>query len=122
VYSVILRGDGVLDYEGKAFVASAGHRTAHVLPGDVVRLAAEFDAAGFNRLSWRVNCFEKFVSDHGTVRVTLRRGDHSHTIDHNLGDGCAPAALARLESRVMSVAEPAIRDWIHCDGPCSNVP
>jgi hypothetical protein len=122
VYSVTVRGDGAVDYDGKAFVAALGHRTAHVSRTAVSELVSSFDASSFERMSWQTNCPARFVSDHATLRTTLRRGGRAHAIDHNLGDGCAPPELGRLEAEVMHVLEPAIYDFIHCDGPCSNAP
>jgi hypothetical protein len=115
VYAVTLRGDGAVDYEGKAFVAVKGHRAARVAPSAIAELVRHFDAVNFDGMTWRKNCPEKYTTDHGTVRVTFRRGDRSHTLDHDLGDGCAPADLHRLEDHLNMVMKPAIDDLVRCD-------
>jgi hypothetical protein len=119
VYSVTLRADGTVDYYGESFVAVRGHQTARVSPSAVSDLVSSFDAAGFDTLTWHVKCPEKFVTDHSTLRTTLRHGGQAHSVLHNLGDGCPPPELVLLEAQVMRVVEPAIRDFIHCDGPCA---
>lgn len=115
VYAVTLRGDGALDYEGKAFVAVRGHRSARVAPNAIADLVRHFDAVNFDGMAWRKNCPEKYTTDHGTVRLTFRRGGRSHTVDHDLGDGCAPADLRRLEDHLNMVIQPAIDDLVRCD-------
>jgi hypothetical protein len=115
VYGATLRGDGSIDYEGKAFVGVTGHRSAHVSPGAVAGLVRRFDEVHFDRLSWRKDCPEAYATDHSSVQLTLRRGKRAHTIDDDLGDGCAPAALRQLEEDVMMVIEPAIDELLRCD-------
>jgi hypothetical protein len=56
VYSVTFRGDGTLEYEGKAYVAAKGHRSANVSPGAVADLVRHFDDVHFESLTWRKNC------------------------------------------------------------------
>jgi hypothetical protein len=118
-FNITLRGDGVLDYDGKMFVAARGRRSGHVSPSAVADLVRNFDEVGFETLTWRKNCPEKYTTDHGTVQLTFRRGGRSHTLEHDLGDVCAPMELRHLEEHVSAVIEPAIHDLVQCEaGTC----
>ena len=53
------------------------------------------------------------------MKLTFRRGAHSHSLEHDLGDGCAPADLHRLEAHLGTVIVPAIHDLVNCEaGTC----
>jgi hypothetical protein len=115
-YGVQLSGDGLVEYEGKAFVAVRGRATSRVGGAAVAALIARFEAAGFFRLDWDDPC-DRISTDSPTSTLTFVRGGRKRTIADYHGNGCMPPVLRELENEVDRVA--ATAPWVMCDaGDC----
>lgn len=114
-YSVTIKGDGTVIYEGRNFVPTQGTITTTVPVESVERLVAEFDDADFFALEedYSVN-----ATDLPTTITTLSIGGTTKRIVH-YGVGCdvddpvldtAPEALCRLEALIDEVA--GTKKWV----------
>lgn len=115
VYSLTFRATGDVEYEGNAYVGVHGRQTTRINPEQFSSLIKMLDAARFEQMTWQHNCPDKFTTDHSTIRTSVSRSGRTHTVEHNLGDGCAPQTLVDLEKAILAAPGPAVRGWTRCD-------
>jgi hypothetical protein len=72
----------------------------HITPDRFARLVARFDSMHYESLTWDRDCPAKHTTDHATIRTSIARRGKAASLDHNLGDGCAPQALIDLEKAI----------------------
>ena len=106
-YTVIIHGDGRVEYNGKANVKEKGAREGRVGADAIRALVNEFAKAKFFTLSEDYsgkNC-KRYCTDLPTAvtEVTLR--DFNHHVKHYYGCGGAPKALFDLESFIDKLAD-----------------
>lgn len=111
-YTVTLRGDGSVEYVGRQFVGKRGRATDKVPPADVLALVRKLDAAGFDRLAVPTPCPKGIATDNPTHTLTLERGGRAHTVEHYMGNLCAPPVLVELEDAVDAAAK--TQRWTSC--------
>jgi hypothetical protein len=111
-YKVTLRGDGTVLYDGDKFVKVHGKVTDHVAPADVEALAQAFADAGFDKLNVPDPCSKGIATDNPTNRLTVVRGGKRRTVEHYLGNQCAPPELSKLADAVDKTAH--TDRWIRC--------
>lgn len=111
-YSVEIRGDGSVEYVGKAYVGKRGRQGTQIAPAALVALAARFEKASFFRLDWADPC-ELVATDNPTAKLTFTTGLRTRTIDDYHGNGCMPKVLRELEDEVDRVAGTA--RWVGCN-------
>jgi hypothetical protein len=115
VYSLTFRATGDVEYEGSAYVGAHGHQRTRINPEQFSSLIKMFDAAQFEQMTWPHNCPDKFTTDHSTIRTSISRSGRTHTLEHNLGDGCAPQKLVDLEKAILAAPGPVVHAWTTCD-------
>lgn len=114
VYSVALRGDGSVQYQGKNFVKQTGTARATV-PTAVVRgIVDAADAANFFGLPARYAHGEPtcplYTTDSPRTFISITAGGRTKRIEHDYGCENSPKALVALAARIDSVAGTA--RWI----------
>ena len=83
-YSVVISGNGHVQYTGRTFVREVGEREA-TLPQDAVReLLGQFEKVGFADL---LPAYEESVTDLPATYLTLRLGDHSKRVENYWSQG-----------------------------------
>lgn len=113
-YAVTLTSDGMIRFEGRRNTRKTGTDSARVSPRAVTALLSRFDKAGFSGFADHYThgtpgC-TRYIADLPTVTTTVARGRVTKRVERDGGCGGAPAALARLELAVDSVANTA--RWI----------
>lgn len=108
IYSVEIRGDGLVTYRGERFVAVTGLRTRRVSPAAVRRLVNQFRAANFFALR---DEYRARVTDLPSRIVTLRIGDRSKQVVDYAGEQAGmPHAVTELEAAIDRLAGTAA--WV----------
>jgi hypothetical protein len=113
-YTVTIHADGLVTFEGVAFVDTKGHAEARISPADVQRL---FDTMVESCFSELANEYFYPVTDNPWANTTLTADGHTKRVRHYLGDAAfppgdrpsegycwAPAALGVIESEIDRVA------------------
>ncbi|MBS2026751.1 MAG: hypothetical protein JST54_02505 [Deltaproteobacteria bacterium] len=110
VYTVVIRSDGTVDWDGVAFVDVKGHATRTLTASDLAVLRAAFDEAGYFELNENYACFE--ATDNPTATVTFGDGRREKQIRHYYGCRSAKGldVITRLESRIDEIAKTSL--WI----------
>jgi hypothetical protein len=107
VYTVTMRGDGSVSYEGLAHVRVTGKHAWSIDPIAVLTLARDIEKAGFFEMK---DDYTALISDLPTTTVTVASGARSKTIKEYYG---APAALKEIEARIDSVS--GVRGYVSAD-------
>lgn len=107
-YSLTIKGDGSVIYEGKDNVRITGIQEATVESMIISRLLEEFEDADYYSLKDSYTGFGK--SDMPTVYTSISLGDHTKSVRHYLGDNSAPAKLTSLENKIDEIVNSA--QWI----------
>jgi hypothetical protein len=110
-YKVTLNPDGLVSYEGEAYVLYHGAASHHIDPSAVRSLAEELENAHYFALTVPQDCTQ-WASDAPTITTSLKRYGRSHEIENYHGNGCAPFVLPTLERRIDEVAETSV--WVTC--------
>jgi membrane dipeptidase len=97
-YTVTLRGDGTVTYEGREHTKVSGKQTWTIDPAAVKALAAEMQEAGFFELE---NEYRAMVTDHPTVYTTLKVGSRTKKIQDYVA---GPPRLKEIEQKIDDVA------------------
>ncbi len=118
-YTVTIHEDGLVEYEGRQFVRTKGHKSWHVPVADAQALFARFAADKFTTLSVPQSC-PIIATDNPTTTTTLWQHGARHTVDHYHGNGCAPKVLDVLEKAVDDAAR--VKPVIECkpNGYCNK--
>ena len=98
VYSVTLRDDGTVSYQGKQHVKVSGTHTWKIDPAAVRALAKEMQDAGFFALQ---DEYRAMVTDHPTVHTTLSAGGRTKKVTNYVA---GPQVLKDFEARIDQVA------------------
>jgi hypothetical protein len=117
VYSVTIRGDGSVTYEGRHYVRTTGTKRSRISPAAVAELAAAFEAEGYYRLADQYGmagstegCTE-LRSDAPIAKTSIVSGGRTKTVAHHhrcVGTFSEP--LKRLETAIDRAANTA--QWI----------
>jgi hypothetical protein len=107
VYTVTMRGDGSVSYEGTAHVRVTGKHAWTIEPIAVLALARDIEKAGFFEMK---DEYTAPVTDLPTTTVTLAMGARSKTIKDYYS---APAALKEIEAQIDKVS--GARDYVRPD-------
>jgi Domain of unknown function (DUF6438) len=119
IYTVEIRGDGKVSYNGSQFVQVAGPQSTTVEPEKVREIVAEFAAAHFGSLRDRYSgkacddrrkCPSGFFYDAPSALLKLTVRGETHALEHNFGCSCAPRALFRIEQHIDELA--GTRRWV----------
>jgi hypothetical protein len=101
-YTVSIRGDGSVTYEGGAYVNVTGRQTARISQAEVQRLVARFDEIGFNNLR---DEYRAGVTDVPTYIVSIERnGRRKQVVDYFGLDVGMPRAVRELQDEIDRVA------------------
>lgn len=111
-YTVTIRGDGAVSYQGRRFVRVEGAQTAQADPAETARLFARADEAGLFALQ---NEYRAHITDIPEFRVTYTRGGRSKTIvDYGGPMAGMPESVRELEDEIDRVA--GADRWVKRDG------
>jgi hypothetical protein len=111
-YTVTIRGDGGVSYEGRRFVNVVGQRTATIPREDVARLVRRFDEIGFDQLR---DSYRAQVTDLPTYVVSITRdGRTKSVVDYGGVSAGMPRAVRELQDEIDRVAGTA--QWVLRDG------
>lgn len=107
-YTVSIKQDGSVTYEGRRFVNVEGVQTDQIDPAAVQALLARFDAVNFNALE---DEYRAHVSDLPTYTLTLVRNGRTKTVVDYGGPGAGmPEAVRELEAEIDRVAN--TQQWV----------
>jgi hypothetical protein len=98
VYSLTIRGDGTVAYEGKDFVEVKGPAETTISQDQIEKLIVEFEKADF--FSLKDSYAERTITDAPTVITSITVDGKSKTVEHYHGDLSAPEKLTALEDRI----------------------
>ena len=108
VYSLALRGDGSVTYEGREHVRRAGAADTTVPRAAVQGIVDAASAAGFfgmaDRYAYGESTCPLYTADSPRTFITIVTGSRSKRIEHDYGCEGGPQALVALASRIDSVA------------------
>src|ERR1700680_4731414 len=111
-YSVVIYGDGTIDFHGRRYVAIPGDFQAHIAPEAAARLLERFRAADFFDLKDK---YVAGVTDNPTYCLELVIGAKKKTITDYVGTWVGmPALINELED---AVDETAGKDRVVSAGP-----
>jgi hypothetical protein len=113
-YLVTATGDGNVVFEGRDFVKAKGKTKYRVDPKAIAALADELEHRGYRHLT-RKNGVCPEATDMPSAKTSLTRNGSTTTYDHYYGDGCAPAELESIESRIDDVLN--TKPLVQCGGP-----
>lgn len=120
-YSLTIRGDGTVAYQGRRFVKVVGAASTQILVSAVQALVDEMVQADYFNLSVPATCAQGIMSDAPTATTSLTLAGRSHSVEDYHGNPCAPAALPGIEDRIDEAAGSS--QWVKCEtssGDCPN--
>lgn len=128
-YTVIIHGDGRVEYNGKRYVKEEGAREGRIGADSIKALANEFAKAKFFALSEDYsgeNC-KRYCTDFPIAVTEISVRNRSHRVKHDYGCGDVPKSILDLESSIEKVAD--VKRWtgdVSKSGPvgtaCMNRP
>jgi len=98
VYSLTIKGNGTVIYEGKDFVQTKGVQETTVGPDVINQLLLAFEESDYFSLNDSYTRFGK--SDMPSVYTSISIGNHTKSVKHYLGDSSAPENLIELENKI----------------------
>jgi hypothetical protein len=104
VYTVTMRSDGSVSYEGTQHVRVAGKHSWKIDPAAVLALAREMEAAGFFEMK---DEYTASITDLPTIFTTLTRSSRTKTVKDYFG---GPPKLKEIEARIDAVS--GARDYV----------
>lgn len=108
VYSLALRGDGSVAYEGRDHVERAGAADTTVSRAAVQGIVDAASTAGFfgmaDRYAYGEPTCPLYTADSPRTFITIAAGSRSKRIEHDYGCENGPQALVALANRIDSVA------------------
>ena len=113
-YVVTATGDGNVQFEGRDFVKAKGKTKYRVDPKAIAALADDLEHRGYRHLA-RKNGVCPEATDMPSAKTSLTRNGSTTSYDHYYGDGCAPAELETIESRIDEVLN--TKPLVECGGP-----
>ena len=116
-YSIEIRGDGLVIYEGKWCVAERGHHDGHISESRVDELFEKFREAEFLSLK---DSYFAFVTDQPTIEISLRYDGVSKTVTDYAGQRAGmPTAVTLLQNAIDETSGTEFWVWggdRHCGG------
>jgi uncharacterized protein DUF6438/ankyrin repeat protein len=107
-YTITLKGDGTVTYNGRQHVRVTGDRTWTIDPAAVRALAREMEAAGYFALQ---DEYTSRMTDHPTTRTSLTIGTRTKKISDYIS---GPQTLKDLEQRIDEVS--GSKKYVAVDG------
>lgn len=102
IYSVVIYGDGKIEYHGKEYVAISGDHEARIEPEAATRLLERFRSANFFALK---DEYVAAVTDNPTYRLELAIGQQKKTVTDYVGTWVGmPSSVRELEDAVDGAA------------------
>jgi hypothetical protein len=95
VYTVSIKDDGSIIYDGQHFVTINGEQTGEMDPALVQQMLENFDAVGY--FGWDDAYTDQSISDLPSVITSVTYNGETKRIERYAGDASAPLALAFLE-------------------------
>jgi hypothetical protein len=117
IYSVTVRSDGTVEYEGRGFVKLAGHATAKLSARELEALRAAFRQADYFTLDEKYDCYE--ITDAPTAVTSFHDAGLEHSVSHYYGCPRAPAKLSQLEARIDAIVH--VEKWVGSRGERSKM-
>jgi hypothetical protein len=111
-YSVTLKADGLVAYEGTSYVQVHGEASRSIAESAVRALADYMENARYFELPSAPQPCTQQMTDRAIVTTSLERYGRKHDVVHDLGNGCAPPELTLLEERIDEVA--GTSEWTTC--------
>lgn len=97
-YTLTIRGDGTVTYEGRRFVKIEGTRTITISEEKIRQLLSEFQRVDYFSLD---DSYEEFMAtDMPSAITSLKVNSETKTVRHYHGDFSAPEQLTELEDRI----------------------
>jgi Domain of unknown function (DUF6438) len=96
-YKLSFYDDGQVIYEGKANVSKGGRWRTTVGKQALAELVTEFQRTGYSSLNDK---YPAGITETSTAITSLRLGDKTKTVSHEVGSPFPPAALVALEDRI----------------------
>jgi len=97
-YTLIIKGDGTVTYEGRQFVKIEGTRTTTISEEKIRQLLSEFQRIDYFSLN---DSYEEFeATDMPSAITSLTINGKTKTVRHYHGDFSAPEELTQLEDRI----------------------
>ena len=98
VYSVTIKGDGAVVYDGKDFVEVKGKAETTITQDQIDELISEFEKIDY--FSLKDSYTERTITDSPTVLTSISINGKTKAIEHYHGDFSAPEKLKYLEDRI----------------------
>lgn len=108
VYTLTIRGDGTVVYEGKDFVQVKGKAVSTISQEQIEQLVAEFEKADY--FSLNDSYTERTITDAPSVITSITIDGKTKSIEHYHGDFSAPEPLTHLEDRIDEIVDSS--QWI----------
>jgi hypothetical protein len=103
-YTVVLHGDGRVEYNGLEHVKVVGSASGHVEPTAIRELVAMLQRVKFTSMGEQQytaeQCACRRCTDMSTAITEVSVGDGTHRVEHYYGCGCAPESLFDLEAAI----------------------
>jgi hypothetical protein len=112
-YSLVIHGDGRIEYDGRYHVKETGAKEGHLEPNAVRALAAEFTKAKFWDIPDRYSqesCRGRMCTDFPTAITEISVKGSTHRVAHYYGCGSAPKPLLALEAAIDKATDS--KQWI----------
>jgi hypothetical protein len=108
VYTLTIRGDGTVIYDGKDHVQTLGELETTIDKGKVEKLVEKFEA--FDYFSLNNEYTERTITDAPTVTTSITIDGKYKSIKHYHGDFNAPEELKELEDYIDEIVNSS--QWI----------
>ena len=118
VYELTIDAKGNVAFDGQKHTKTLGNAAGKIAAGDIDRLIAEFNTAGFLDLddNYDQKTCPEYATDMSTVIVSLRQNGQTKTVNHYLGCSTKgdhkpyPPGLRELEDKIDQAARTS--QWI----------
>ncbi len=108
VYTLTIRGDGSVIFDGQQFVAATGVHTSTLAPEQLQALVDAFEAADYFAL--RGSYSKMDATDASSTRTSITLNGKTKSIYYYHGDRSAPKELSDLEKAIDTIAN--TKQWI----------
>ncbi len=102
VYTLTIRGDGSVMFDGQKFVAATGVHTSTLAPEQLQALVEAFQTADYFALDDSYT--NENVTDLPSVYTSITLNGKTKRINHYYGNFCTPQQLSDLESTIDAIA------------------
>ncbi len=108
IYSLTIRGNGSVIYEGENFVETVGKAETVISKEKVEQLISEFEKSDYD--SFKDSYTERTITDAPSVITSITKDGKTKTIEHYHGDFNAPEELTELEDKIDEIVNS--EQWI----------